>query len=181
MALNATIYKLHLHIADMDRHYYHDHALTVALHPSETEERMMVRVLAFALNADEALNFGKGLSTEDEPALWRKDMTGVIQLWIDVGLPDEKDMRKACGRARHVIVYSYGRNADLWWRQHQQRLERFENLSIINLPTDTTQAMAKMALRSMELQCTIQDGDVWLADEKDRLQVRLVEWKAPSN
>src|SRR3569623_343942 len=156
MALNATIYKLHLHIADMDRHYYHDHALTVALHPSETEERMMVRVLAFALNADEALNFGKGLSTEDEPALWRKDMTG-------------------------VILYNYGRNADLWWRQHQQRLERFENLSIINLPTDTTQAMAKMALRSMELQCTIQDGDVWLADEKDRLQVRLVEWKAPSN
>src|SRR3569832_1483491 len=181
MALNATIYKLHLHIADMDRHYYHDHALTVALQPTETEERMKVRVLAIAQNADEAMNYGKGLSTEDEPALWRKDMTGVIQLWIDVGLPDEKYMRKACGRARHVIVFSYGRYADLWRRQHQQRLERFDNLSVINLPTDTTQAVAKMALRSMELQCTIQDGDVWLADEKDRLQVRLVEWKAPSN
>lgn len=180
MALNATIYKLHLHIADMDRHYYHDHALTVALHPSETAERMMARVLAFALNADEALNFGKGLSTEDEPALWRKDMTGAIQLWIDVGLPDEKDIRKACGRARHVIVYSYGRNADLWWRQHQQKLERFDNLSVVNLPTDGTQTMAKMTQRSMELQCTVQDGEVWLADENDRVEVGLVILKAPS-
>src|SRR3569832_1802350 len=101
MALNATIYKLHLHIADMDRPYYHAHALTVALHPSEPVERMMERVLAFALNADEALNFGIGLSTEDELALWRIDLTGVIQLLIDVGLPDENDMRKACGRAQH--------------------------------------------------------------------------------
>src|SRR3569832_1514749 len=121
MALNATIYKLHLHIADMDRHYYHDHALTVALRPSETEERMMVRVLAFALNADEELNFGKGLSTEEETAIWRIDMTGDIQLWIVVVLPDDKVMLKACVLALHVFVYSYGLNAYLLWRLHQHR------------------------------------------------------------
>src|SRR3569832_1340824 len=165
----------------MDRHYYHDHALTVALHPSEPEERKMVRVLAFALNADEALNFGIGLITEDDPALWRKDMTGVIHLWFDVGLPDEKDMRKACGRARLVIVFSYGRNADLWWRQHQQRLERFENLSIINMPTVFLFVLVLLVLWCLVLLCSFLVGVVWLADEKDRLQVRLVEWKAPSN
>ena len=118
MALKATIFKAELHIADMERGYYHDHALTVARHPSETDERMMVRLLAFALNADETLAFGAGLSTDDEPDLWRKDLTGSIETWIDVGLPDEKRIRKACGRADEVFVYSYGGHAaQLWWQQ----------------------------------------------------------------
>ncbi len=111
MALKATICKAELHIADMERGYYKDHALTIARHPSETEERMMVRILAFALNADDALGFGAGLSTDDEPDLWRKDLTGNIETWIDVGLPGEKRMRKACGRAEAVVVYSYGGRA----------------------------------------------------------------------
>ena len=116
MALKATIFKAGLQIADMGRNYYHDHALTLARHPSETSERMMVRLLAFALNASETLTFGKGLSTDDEPDLWQKDLTGAIDLWIDVGLPDEKSIRKACGRAAQVRIYSYGgRNAELWW------------------------------------------------------------------
>lgn len=177
MALNATIYKAHLHVADIDRHYYHDHALTIALHPSETEERMMVRVLAYALNAHADLGFGKGLSTEDEPALWRKDPTGVIERWIEVGLPDEKDLRKACGRARQVIVYSYGRNAGLWWQQHHSKLERLDNLAVYQVPVATTFAFAKMARRSMELQCTIQDGEVWLADENDRVEAGVIGLK----
>src|SRR5258708_39391271 len=107
MALKATIFKAELHIADMERGYYQDHSLTVARHPSETDERMMVRLLAFALNADATLAFGAGLSTDDEPDLWRKDLTGSIETWIDVGLPDEKRIRKACGRAAEVLVYSY--------------------------------------------------------------------------
>ena len=115
MALKATIFKAQLQIADMDRHYYAEHALTLARHPSETDERMMVRLLAFALNADESLEFGKGLSNEDEPALWRKDLTGVIEHWIEVGLPDEKSLRKACGRATQVRLYTYGRGAAKWW------------------------------------------------------------------
>jgi uncharacterized protein YaeQ len=179
MALKATIFKAELQIADMDRHYYHDHALTIAQHPSETDERMMVRLLAFALHADDALAFGKGLSTEDEPDLWQKDLTGAIDLWIEVGLPDEREIRKACGRARQVIIYSYGgRSADLWWEQNRGKLERAKNLSVINLPAATTLALAKLAQRTMQLQCTIQDGGIWLADNHDRIEVKLVTLKS---
>ena len=116
MAQKSTICKAELTIADIDRGYYRDHALTIARHPSETDERMMVRVLAFALHADDVLAFGRGLSADDEPALWRRDLTGAIEQWIDVGLPDERDVRKACGRAQEVSIVAYGgRAVDLWW------------------------------------------------------------------
>src|SRR5688572_27582816 len=134
MALKSTICKAHLQIADMDRNYYHDHALTIARHPSETDERMMVRLLAYALHADPALAFGKGLSTDDEPDLWRKDLTGVIEAWIDVGQPDEKRVRKACGRAEQVYVYTYGGHvSDLWWTHAGRRLDHTRNLTVTKL------------------------------------------------
>ena len=120
MALKATIFKADLQIADMDRNYYQDHALTLARHPSETDERMMVRLLAFAIHADEALTFTKGLFDTEEPDLWQKDLTGAIQLWIEVGQPDEKRILKACGRSEQVIVYSYGATSHIWpsWIVH---------------------------------------------------------------
>ncbi|MDP2155711.1 MAG: YaeQ family protein [Sulfuricella sp.] len=181
MAIKSTIFKAELQIADMDRNYYHDHALTIAQHPSETDERMMVRVLAFALHAHEALSFGKGLSADDEPALWQKDLTGAIELWIDVGLPDEKLIRKACGRARQVIVYTYGgRGADIWWNQNGSKLERLNNLTVINLPETTSQALATLVQRTMQLQMTIQDGEIWIADNNVRMQVELTMLKTPS-
>ncbi len=180
MALKATIFKADLQIADMDRHYYQDHALTVARHPSETDERMMVRLLVFALHAHEALTFGKGLSTAGEPDLWQKDLTGAIELWIDVGLPDEKDIRKACGRAHRVIIYSYGgRSADLWWAKNRDKVERAGNLTVINLPPAASQNLTKLARRTMQLQCTVQDGGIWLADNEDRVEVPLVTLKPP--
>jgi uncharacterized protein YaeQ len=182
MAIKSTIFKADLQIADMDRNYYHDHALTIAQHPSETDERMMVRVLAFALHADEALSFGKGLSTDDEPDLWQKDLTGAIELWIDVGLPDEKLIRKACGRARQVIVYTYGgRGADIWWNQNSSKLERLNNLTIINLPETTSQALATLVQRTMQLQLTIQDGEIWISDQNVRIQVEPATLKTPSS
>jgi len=174
MALKATIFKAELQIADMDRHYYHDHALTLARHPSETDERMMMRLLAFALHAHEALSFANGLSTNDEPDLWRKDLTGAILLWIDVGLPDEKEVRKACGRARQVCVYSYGgRIADMWWEQCRGKLERSKNLAVFTVPVESSRALAKLAQRNMQLQCTIQDGQIWLADKNERVPVEV--------
>src|SRR5258706_3721729 len=172
MALKATIFKAELHIADMERGYYHDHALIVARHPSETDERMMVRLLAFALNADETLAFGAGLSTDDEPDLWRKDLTGSIKTWIDVGLPDEKRVRKACGRADEVFVYSYGGHAaQLWWQQVGDKLARSHKLTVIDLPRAGTRALAGLAARNMQLQYTIQDGQVWVADERESVQL----------
>ena len=181
MALKATIFKAELHIADMERGYYGDHVLTVARHPSETDERMMVRLLAFALNADESLAFGAGLSTDDEPDLWRKDLTGNIETWIDVGLPDEKRVRKACGRAGQVFVYTYGgRAADLWWQQVSDKLARSNKLTVINLPQAGTQALARLAARNMQLQYTIQDGQVLITDEREAVQLDLEAILAPT-
>ncbi|MSQ70688.1 MAG: YaeQ family protein [Betaproteobacteria bacterium] len=181
MALKATIFKAELQIADMDRNYYHDHALTLARHPSETDERMMVRLLAFVLNAREGLVFGKGLSDEDEPDLWERDLTGAIQLWIDVGLPDEKRIRRACGRARSVLVCSYGgHSAGLWWKQVSNKVERSANLRVVDVPQAASRALAKLAQRSMRLQCSIQEGTLWFTDGKETAQVDPVVIKAGS-
>lgn len=161
MALKSTIFKADLAVADIDRGYYADHALTIARHPSETDERMMVRVLAFALNADAALEFGRGLGTEDEPDLSRRDLTGAIEQWIEVGLPDEREVRRACGRAREVLVVTYGgRAADLWWQAARKTLERQERLTVVDVPPEASRALAAMAERSMRLHVTIQDGHV---------------------
>ena len=174
MALKSTIFKAELQIADMDRGYYGDHALTIARHPSETDERMMVRLLAFAVHADRALTFAKGLSADDEPDLWQRNLTGAIDTWIDVGQPDEKRLRKACGRAAQVFVYSYsGHGADIWWNQIGAKLDRIRNLGVFNLPAGVGPALARLADRSMRLQCTIQDGHVWVGGSEEAVQVEL--------
>ncbi len=179
MALKATIFKVELKIANIDGNYYHDHALTIARHPSETDERMMVRLMAFALHAGETLAFGRGLSADDEPDLWLKDLTGAIDLWIDVGLPDERAVRKSCGRAKQVVIYAYGgRPADLWWEQSGGKLQRCGNLTVHSLPGESSQALAKLAQRNMRLDCTIQEGQIWLANQDDRVLVELVPKKS---
>ncbi len=171
MALKATIFRANLQIADMERNYYRDHALTIARHPSETDERMMVRVLAFALHAGDSLAFGASIGSDDEPDLWDKDLTGAIRLWIDVGLPDEKRIRRACGRAERVFVYCYGRGTDLWWKQSEAGLARSDNLTVIHLPQETTQALGRLAGKNMQLNCNIQDGQVWLGDANATVEV----------
>lgn len=163
MALKSTIYKAELQIADMDRHYYADHALTIARHPSETDERMMVRVLAFALFARERLEFCKGLSDTDEPDLWQKDLTGAIETWIEVGQPDERRMAKACGRADEVFVIAYGgKTSDIWWQSVRAKVERLRNLCVLSLDEGTGAALARLAQRTMRLQVSVQDGAAWV-------------------
>ncbi|MPS48226.1 MULTISPECIES: YaeQ family protein [Methylobacillus] len=172
MALKSTVFKVTLQVADMDRHYYQDHALTLARHPSETDERMMVRLLAFALQAHELLAFGQGMTEDEEADLWRKDLTGKIEQWIDVGLPDEKLVRKACGRADEVLVYAYGgRTAEMWFEQNRNAFARLRNLGVFNLPQAQTKALAALAQRTMTLQCTIQDGQTWLSDGARSVEV----------
>jgi uncharacterized protein YaeQ len=174
MALKSTIFKADLQISDLGRNYYHDHSLTIARHPSETDERLMVRLLAFALHADEALVFANGMGTDDEPALWQKDLTGAIKLWIDVGQPDEKRVRRACGRAEQVVIYSYGgHGADVWRDQMSGSLDRVRNLTVVSLPGPATRALAALAQRSMRFQITIQDGQVWMGDGKDTVHFEL--------
>lgn len=172
MALKATIFKASLNIADMDRHYYSDHQLTLARHPSETDERMMIRLLAFVLNANEELAFTKGISTDDEPDLWQKSLTDDIELWIELGLPDESRLRKACGRAQQVILYTYGgRAVSLWWDKIQSKVRRFNNLTIVDLPEEPTDTLARLADRNMSLQCTIQDGEISVGNEDSLVSI----------
>ncbi len=178
MALKATVFKAELTISDMDRHYYQEHQLTVAQHPSETDERMMVRLLAFALNASERLEFSKGLSADDEPELWHKNYSDEIELWIELGQPDEKRLRKACGRARQVILYCYGhRSAQVWWEQNRNLLKRFDNLKIVKLGEGVAESLTPMVERTMRLQCTIQDGGCWISNSKETVQVDMEVWK----
>ncbi|MGC2048517.1 MAG: YaeQ family protein [Gallionella sp.] len=171
MAIKATVFKAVLRIADMDRHYYADHALTLARHPSETDERMMVRLLAFAMFADDGLIFGKGISSDEEPDLWHKDLTGAIKRWIEVGLPDERVVRKACGRAGEVVVLSYGRAADIWWNENRGKLQRQHNLTVLRLSGETTQALAALTGRTMQLQYSIQEGHIMLTSTARMIEI----------
>lgn len=174
MALRSTIFKAALSIADMDRGHYSNHELTIARHPSETEERMMVRVLAFALHASDGLAFGRGLSTEDEPDLWRRDATGAIELWIDVGWPDERRLRRACGRAVAVSVLTYGgTKADIWWSQNAALLARNANLEVAAVPRDASAALAGLAQRSMRLSVSVQDHRIWFGDDAGGIDFEL--------
>jgi uncharacterized protein YaeQ len=174
MAEKATIFKADLAVADMDRNHFATHALTLARHPSETDERMMVRLLAFALHASDALAFGRGLSSEDEADLTQRDLTGAIHLWIDVGLPDERSLRKASGRAERVVVYAYGgRAVDQWWTKNGDLLQRLPNFSAFGVPLAGSQALARLAQRTMQLQCTVQDGHLWFSNATETVAITL--------
>jgi uncharacterized protein YaeQ len=174
MAIKATIFRAELSIANIDRGYYADHSLTIARHPSETDERMMVRLLAFALHAAPGLEFGRGLSSEDEPDLWQRDLTGAIDRWIEVGLPDEREVRKACGRAREVDVLAYGgRAVELWWEDGRKTLERQERLAVSEVPTEASRALAQMADRSMTMQVTIQHEHISITDNETSIGTEL--------
>jgi uncharacterized protein YaeQ len=180
MALKSTIFKAELQVSDLDRDHFATHALTIARHPSETDERMMVRLLAFAFNADEALEFGRGLSSEGEADLVKKDLTGAIELWIEVGLPEEREIRKAAGRAKEVKVYIYGgRSAAMWWSQNEAALARLRNVSVIEIPVAVTESVTALSSRNMRIDCTIQDAQMWLAANGETLHFEPVILKAP--
>ncbi|MFB2654936.1 YaeQ family protein [Shewanella seohaensis] len=167
MALKATVFKVNLQIADMDRGYYQDHQLTLAQHPSETDGRMMVRLLAFILNASETLSFTKGLCVDDEPELWDKSLSGEVDLWIEFGQADEKWLRKASGRAKAVQLFTYGgRSVPIWWKQNQVALERYKNLKVWNIAEESVTAMEALVSRTMSLQASISEGQVWLSDNE---------------
>lgn len=179
MAQNATIYKIELSVSDMDRHYYETHKLTVAKHPSETDERLMVRIVAFALNAHENLEMTKGLSTGDEPDIWQKSLSGELDVWVALGLPSEKVMRQSCNKAVKVIVYPYGgRTAEMWWDKIKNTATRFENLQVINFSAKDTGELAKLVSRAMKLQVNIQDGEVMVSVGDSILYVTPLQWKS---
>jgi len=176
MAISATINKISLNIADMDRHYYVSHEITAAQHPSETDFRFMMRLIAFAYNASENLTFTKGLSTEDEPDIWQKSLIDDIELWIDFGQLDDKRIRKACGRANQVLVYTYNSGkATVWWEQIKSKLDRYNNLDISHIVADEN--IDSLVKRNMQLQCNIQEGEMYLADDDQAFTIQLEKRK----
>jgi uncharacterized protein YaeQ len=186
MALKSTIFKAHLSVADIDHGYYADHALTLARHPSETDERMMVRMLALALNAHEltdmchgdgTLTFGAGLSDPDDPDLSLKDFTGLTRLWVEVGQPEEKPLVKACQKAQAVRVYAFHHAAEIWWQGLQNKVQRLDKLQVWRFQSAQTQELALMAERSMQLQATIQDGALHLTSSQRSMHLEPQRWK----
>ena len=186
MALKSTVFRAQLAIADIDNGYYADHTLTLARHPSETDERMMVRLVALALNAhqlqtvlggDGVLAFGAGLSNPDDPDVSLRDFTGLTRLWIEVGQPEDKPIAKACNKADAVRLYAFNHAAEVWWRGIESKLSRLDKLQVWRVPTDQSQELAALAQRSMHLQATVQDGVLALGDEKTTVTVECVRWK----
>lgn len=181
MALKSTVVKAELQISDMDRHYYATHNLTVAQHPSETDARLMVRLLAFAMYADERLEFGRGLSQDDEPDLWRKELTGEIVQWIDLGQPDEARVRKACGRSRQVVLFTYaGRSSDIWWEKSAASLARSRNLTVIDIPVEAVEQLTAMMVRGMRLNVMLQDGELQVLGGDVTIDIKPVVRQAAS-
>ncbi len=186
MALKSTIFKANLSIADIDHGYYADHQLTLARHPSETDERMMVRLAALALNAhlvhtecggDATLAFGAGLSNPDDPDVALRDFTGRTRHWIEVGQPEDKPLAKACGKADKVSVYCFHPAAEVWWRGIEGKLSRLHNLGVFRVPALASQALAALARRSMQLQATIQEGALMLSDGDNSVEAQPLRWK----
>jgi uncharacterized protein YaeQ len=184
MAIKATIYKAQLNLADMDRNVYADPALTIARHPSEADERMMIRVLALALGwpADTnegTLELAKDMWDTDEPALWHKNFSDEILHWVDVGQPDEKRLMKACGRARKVSLFAFQSSTPVWWAGIENKLTRATNLTVWQVPTEQSQALAKLAQRSMQLQVSVQDGTAWVNNGDETVEITPVQLMGP--
>ncbi len=186
MALKSTVFKANLQIADIDHGYYADHALTLARHPSETDERMMIRLVALALQAhrlqtdlggDGTLAFGAGLSNPDEPDAWLRDYTGRTRLWVEVGQPEDKPLAKACNQSDAVVVYAFAHAAEVWWRGIENKLTRLDKLQVWRVPTEASQALATLAERSMQLQATIQEGVLMLGNASGQVDVEPLRWK----
>ena len=180
MALKSTIFKANLQIADIDHGYYADHALTLARHPSETDERMMVRLAALALNAytlqelcqgDGTLAFGAGLSDPDDPDVSLTDFTGRKRLWIEVGQPEDKPLARACQKADQVCVYCFAHAAEVWWKGIAGKVTRLDRLQVWRIPSEAAQGLAALAQRSMQLQATVQEGVLMLGDARRSVDV----------
>ncbi len=186
MALKSTIFKADLQLADIDHGCYTDLQLTLARHPTETDERMMLRLAALALNAhqvhdlcggDGRIGFGAGLSSPDEPDVQLLDFTGRTRLWVEVGQPDDKPLAKACSKADAVIVYAYGPAAEVWWRAIEGKLTRLDRLQVWRIAAADAQALAALAERSMQLQATVQEGQLTLSAAAGSVTLEPQRWQ----
>ena len=174
MARKPTIFKFTIALSDTDAGRYLDLNLTVAQHPSETVERMMARVLAYCLNAQDGLSFSKGLSDNDEPDLWRQSLDGRVLDWIEVGEPSTERLRKASALAESVRVYCFNYKADSWWQQSASKLQRLE-VYVCQFDWNDIQQLAGLAQRTLAMTVTISDLSAFIATDTDSLTVNWRE------
>lgn len=174
MALKATIFKAKVSLSNLNIHHYDDLTLTIARHPSENNLRMMVRILAYLMSAQEELSFTKGISSDSEPDIWKINHDGSIDHWIELGNLDERRIRQSCAKAKKVTIYTYQGNQSLsWFKTLENGLSRFENLDIINFTFPNDQSIEDFAERGMNISCTIEDSEIWLSADEDRICIHF--------
>tara|TARA_R110002072_G_scaffold534_6_gene4006 strand:- start:179115 stop:179657 length:543 start_codon:yes stop_codon:yes gene_type:complete len=175
MALGSTIYKVDINLSNFNTHYYQDFNLTMAKHPSEDEARMMYRLLAFLYCAHEDLKFTRGLSTTEEPELWQKDYTGQIIQWIDMGLPDLKRIRQACGKSQSVKVFTYHQNkAQEWYQKNKSDFEKNKKLEVYHFNVNENGPIDKFVKKSMVLSCIIEESHMYLSNDNERIGIEIL-------
>ncbi len=175
MALGATVCKAFIDVSDIDRGYYESRSITIAQHPSETPARMMVRLLAWVLFAGDKTEFGRGLSTEGEPAVYETNDAGDIARWIEVGCPDIKTLRKAAGKSEDVVVLAYDEaRIEPWWQSRKGDMSKIDKLSVRWISDTDLEKLADMAGRNMKFAATVQDGVVWLADDSHNIEIEVM-------
>lgn len=172
MALKPTIYKARIALSDLDRNLYESLNLTIALHPSETLERMVARILAYCLNAQDNLIFCKGLSDADEADLWARNLNDAIELWIDVGEPAAERIKKASRLAKAVKVYSFNSKSDTWWTQGQEEFTQLK-AQWFQFPWPQVQALAATVNKTMDWSMTISENSIFVSTEDGDVEVTL--------
>ncbi|MFV1983933.1 MAG: YaeQ family protein [Thiohalomonadales bacterium] len=170
MALKPTIYKLKISLSDLNRNYYDTLNLTIAQHPSETLERMMARILAFCINAQEYLVFTKGLSAVEQPDIWARTLDDQIALWIDVGEPAVDRIKKATRIASEVKVYCFNSKSDVWWQQAQTKITKLK-ASVFQFQWQAIQSVASMLQRTMDFSVTITGDSAYIATESGEEEI----------
>ena len=174
MALKSTIHKVRLTLSNLNIHHYNDYSLTIAKHPSENDLRMMVRLLAFCLSAQEEIQFTKGLGTDTEPDLWKINHDGSIEHWIELGLPDERHIRQICSKARKVSIYTYhGNQALQWFESVENKLQRFDHLNIVHFIISDSHSLEAFTGKGMNLSISVEDNEIWVSNETERICVEF--------
>lgn len=171
MALKPTIYKANVTLSDIDRHHYDDLQLTIAQHPSETLERMMVRLLVFCLNASAELGFTRGLSTPEEPDLWQRSLDGQIEHWIEVGQPEPDRVKKGANQAKRVSVYVFGKSADTWWQLNSASMQALPRVSVFKFAWADIQSLSQLASRTMDLSVSITECTLYVTAGEQTVEV----------
>ena len=173
MAEKATVCKANITLSDMDRHYYGDLSFTIAQHPSETAERMMVRLLSFCYRAADNLTFTRGLSSVDEPDIWLKSDDGRILEWIEVGQPAPDRLKKAQGVARQVLVFAYGRGIDIWWKNNTAAVQALSKVKVYYFDAAELQDLTKLAAKTMNLTISITEAIAYISSAEHNISVSL--------